>query len=102
MLFGKSKISQQGPAIAHKYIRQFEVPMQEISLCHLYEPTHDILGQLEDVTLRQFPFLLESNTQVSLVAVLSDDIAMGGLPDDIITTQDIRMLQTSECLDLAI
>ena len=102
MLFSKPEISQQRPSIAHEDIGQLEVAVEEVTLRHLDEPAHNVFGQLEDIALRHPALLLEGNTQIPLITVFSDDIAMRCFPDDIIATQNIGMLQTSQRLDLAI
>ena len=102
MLFGKAKVSEERPAAVHEDIGKFQITVQKMLLRHLDEPGHDILRQLQYLSLSKLAPLLEQPTEVTLVAELSDDIAMGGLTHHIIAAQDVGMSEAGECLDLAI
>ena len=62
---------------------------------HLDEPTDDVLGQLKHLSLSKLASFLEQPTQVTLVTVLSDDIAVRCLADYIVATQDIGVSEAS-------
>ena len=95
MLFGKAKVSEERPATVHEDIGKFQITVQKMLLRHLDEPGHDILRQLQYLSLSKLAPLLEQPTEVTLVTVLSDDIAVRSLADYIVATQDIGVSEAS-------
>ena len=102
MLLGKAEVSQQGASAAHEDVGQFQIAVQEVPLSHLDKPADDVLGQLEHLGLSEFAALLEQPAEVALVAVLSDDVAVGGLAHHIVAPQDVGVFEAGQRLDLAI
>lgn len=76
--------------------------MQKLVLPDFYIPTDDILHEGKDLVFCHFAFLLEQRTQVALLAVLRDDVAMCGLPDDIEASKYVRVFEFGQGLDFAI
>lgn len=66
-----------------------------------HKPRHNISEHPECLLLAESPFLLNEPTQVALVAVLGDDVAVRGFPDNIHTLEHILMLDGLECFYLA-
>jgi hypothetical protein len=92
VLLGETEISYDGSAVAQEDIGQFEVTMQVATLGHLYESSNDVLHDLEDFLFADSSSLLEEATEISLVTVLCDDVAMRGLTHHIIALQDVGVL----------
>jgi hypothetical protein len=76
--------------------------MQKLILCHFKKSLHDVLHEDRNFFLRNFAFFLEERAEIPFVAELSDDIAMSGVPDDIVAFEDIGVFELSEGLNLAI
>lgn len=102
MLLCEAEVSNDGSPVTKEDIGEFKIPMQITSLSHLNETCYDILHNLEHFLLADPSPFLEEAAEIALVAVLSDDEAVGGFADHIIALQDIGMLNFSEGLDLAI
>lgn len=102
MLLRESEIGDDGAAIAHEDIGQFEVTMQVATLGHFYEASNSVLHDLEDFLFADSPSLLEEAAEISLVTVLCDDVTVGGLTYYIIALQDIGVFDLGKCLDLAV
>lgn len=66
------------------------------------KPRDDIFDELKNFLFLNSLSLLEVLTEVSIVAVLSDDIAVGWFPDDIEALENVGVFKFSQCLDLAI
>ena len=76
--------------------------MEELILADLEEAIYDILHDGQHVRLAHPAALLEKGAEVPLVAKLSDDIAVGGLSDDVEASKDVGVLQLGERFDLAV
>lgn len=76
--------------------------MQKLIVCHFKKSLHDVLHEDCNFFLRNFAFFLEERAEIPFVAELSDDIAMSGVPDDIVAFEDIGVFELSEGLNLAI
>jgi len=76
--------------------------VQKLVLADLNIAAHDVLHEGQDLVFWHFAPLLEEGAEISLLAVLSDDVAMGGLPDHIEASEYIGVLEPGEGLDLAI
>ncbi len=76
--------------------------MQKLIIGHLEKALHDVLHEDCDFLLGDLAFLLEEGAEISLVAELGDDVAVGGIPDDIVALEDIRVFEFGESFNLAI
>ncbi len=76
--------------------------MQELIFADLEEAVHDVTHEPQHFPLAHPAALLEEGAEVALVAELSDDIAVGGLTDDVEALEDIGMLQLGQGLDLTV
>lgn len=76
--------------------------MQELVFSNFQIAANDIFRDCHHFVLWHFAALLQQRTQVALLAVLGDDIAVRRLSDDLVAAQDVGMLQLGESLDLAI
>jgi hypothetical protein len=102
VLLGESEVSDDGAAIAHEDIGQLEIAMQVAPFGHFDETSDDVLHDLEDFLLGDPPALLEEAGEVALVAVLRDDVTVGGLTDHVVTLQDVGVFNLGQRLDLAV
>lgn len=89
VLLRETEISDDGPAVAQENIGQFEVTMEIATLGHFDESSNDVLHDLEDFLFADSASLLEEATEISLITVLCDDVAMRGLTYHIIALQDV-------------
>lgn len=102
VFLGEPEVSDHGSPSAYEDVGQFQISVQVATLSNLNETTDDVFCQFEDFTFPQASFLLEKGREVALVAVLSDDEAVGGLPDHIVAPEHILMFEFGEGLDLTI
>lgn len=92
VLLGEAEISDDGTAVAQEDIGQFEITMQVATLGHFYESSNDVLHDLEDFLFADSSSLFEEATEISLIAVLCDDVAMRGLAYYIKALQNVGVL----------
>lgn len=76
--------------------------MQKLIFSDFQEPINDIFHNGEDLSFVHSALLLEQGAEIAFVTVLSNDIAMRSLSDDVEALQDVRMFEFGQCLDFAI
>ena len=76
--------------------------MQKFILSNIDKTVNDIFDNGESLCFRKTFPLFKVGTEVSLRAKLGYDVAMGGLAYNFIASEDVRMFQFGQCLDLAI
>jgi hypothetical protein len=76
--------------------------VQKLVLGHLEEALHNMPHEHCNLLLGDLALLLEERAEVALVAELSDDVAMRGVPDDVVALEDVGVLQLGERFNLAI
>ena len=76
--------------------------MQKFILSDIDKTVNDISDNGKGLCLRKTFPLFEVGTQISLRAEFGYDVAMGGLAYNFIASEDVRMFQFGQCLDLAI
>lgn len=99
---GEPEVCDLGHSAVDKDVGQLHVPVQKLVISHLKKSLHNVLHEDDNFFLRDFALFLEKWAKISLVAVLSDDIAMGWVPDDIVAFEDIGVFEFGESLNLAI
>lgn len=76
--------------------------MQKLIFSDFQEPINDIFHNGEDLSFVHSALLLEQGAEIAFVTVLSNDIAMRSLSDDVEALQDVRMFEFGQGLDFAI
>lgn len=76
--------------------------MQELVLTDLEVPDDDIFHDRKDFAFRQAFSLFEVGTEIPLRAEFRDDVAVGGLPDNFVASEDVGVFEFGEGLDLAV
>ena len=76
--------------------------MQKLIFSNFQEPINDIFHNGEDLSFVHSAFFLEQGAEIAFVTVLSNDIAMRSLSDDVEALEDVGMFEFGECLDFAI
>ena len=76
--------------------------MQKLVLADFEIAIDDVLHEGKDFVFWHFALLLEEGTEVALLAVFSDDVAVRGLADDIEASEDVGVFEFGQGLDLAI
>jgi hypothetical protein len=102
VLLREAEVCDDGSAVVQEDVGQFEVAVQVAALCHLDEATDDVFEQFEGFLFGDPSAFLEEAAEVALVAVLRDDVAVGGLSDHIEALQDVGVFDLGECLYFAI
>ncbi|CAM6002385.1 unnamed protein product [Sphagnum balticum] len=101
-LFGESEVSDAGRPVADEDIGQLQVAVQEVVLSDLEEPPDDVPHDACNFLFPDFASFLEDGAEISLVAKLGDDVAVGRLPDDIITFENVGVFQFGKCFNFAL
>jgi hypoxanthine-guanine phosphoribosyltransferase len=76
--------------------------MQKLIFSYFQETINDIFHNGEDLSFVHSALLLEQGAEIAFVTVLSNDIAMRSLSDDIEALQDVGMFEFGQGLDFAI
>lgn len=102
MLLGEPEVSNYRVPLAQENVGKFQISMQEFVLPHFNEPAHNVPQKFSGLLFTASAFFLQPFTQIPLVAILSDDVAVGGFPNNIVTLENVGMVEGCQGLYLAV
>ena len=101
-LLGEPEVRDLDDLVLQQDVGRLEVAVQESVLRQVDIPHDKLSYDGQRVLLQQFLSLFEQVFEVSLVAKLSDDVAIIGGAEDVVALEDVGVVESLECLDLSL
>lgn len=101
-LLGKAEVGNFDRFVPEEDVGRFEVAMEETMFCDMQETHEDLSDEGESFFFRQFVSLFEQVLQISLVAELSDDVAIVSSTENVVALEHVGVVEFLEGFDLTL